>query len=65
LYDWTDCATVHGASTVYGHTPWVMDLPETLDHLRTVLGANAFDDCVATGAAMEPGDAVQYARHQI
>ena len=29
-------------------------LRAVVDHLRVVLGENAFDDCVAAGAAMEP-----------
>ena len=36
-----------------------------VDHLRTVLGASRFDRCVATGAAMELGDAFRYAHEQI
>jgi hypothetical protein len=40
-------------------------LPELIEHLREGLGEAAFDECVATGAAMETADAVGYARQQI
>ena len=40
-------------------------LPDLVDHLRTVLGASRFDECVAAGASMELAEAVQYARAQI
>jgi len=43
----------------------VIDLPCLLDHVRAALGGNQFDECVATGVAMEPAGAVRYARHQI
>jgi predicted ATPase/fructose-specific component phosphotransferase system IIB-like protein len=36
-----------------------------LGHLRSVLGSAAFERCNSTGAAMEPADAVGYARQQI
>ena len=58
------------AATIYGTTlhaviTWVPNLPATIEHLRTTLGQARFDECVAAGAAMEPGDAVAYARQQI
>ena len=46
------------AATVYG----ARQLPAAVDHLRSVLGASAFDERVATGAAMTLVDAVGYAR---
>ena len=58
-------ATVYGASTRHGISTMVMDLARVVDHLRSVLGQTSFDRCVATGAAMEPADAVAYARDQI
>ena len=43
----------------------VINESRVLDHLLSVLGETVFDDLVAAGAAMEPGDAVRYARQQI
>ena len=45
--------------------PGSSTFPTAVDHLRAVLGETAFDQCVAAGAAMEPADAVAYARDQI
>ena len=56
--------TIYG-TTLHGFTTWVPNLSATVEHLRTVLGESRFDECAATGAAMEPGDAVAYARQQI
>jgi predicted ATPase len=58
-------ATIYGATTVHPGTGWVIGLPDLVDHLRTVLGASRFDECVAAGASMELAEAVQYARAQI
>ena len=58
-------ATLYGTSTRYVPTAWVLNVTTTVEHLRTVLGPAVFDERVAEGAAMELGDAVQYARHQI
>jgi hypothetical protein len=58
-------ATIYGATTVHTGTSWVVGLPELVDHLRAVLGASRFDECVAAGAAMDLAQAVQYARAQI
>jgi predicted ATPase len=58
-------ATLYGATTHHTGTSWVIGLPELVDHLRAVLGASRFDECVTTGAAMELTEAVQYARAQI
>ena len=58
-------ATLYGTATRYGPTNWVLNITTTVEHLRTILGPSVFDERVAAGAAMEPGDAVQYARHQI
>ena len=56
-------ATLFGAS----FTPFapVVNLADVRDHVRTVLGDMMFDKCVATGEAMEPADAVHYARIHI
>ena len=35
------------------------------DRLRGILGADTFDDCVAHGATMTMGKAVNYSRQQI
>ena len=59
-------ATVYGAAA--NHTAIqavIIDLHAAVDHLRSVLGESAFDQCVATGAAMTLVDAITYARHQI
>jgi hypothetical protein len=58
-------ATIYGTTTHHAGTVLVADLPAVVDHLRTVLGETRFDECVATGAARELADAVQYAREQI
>ena len=58
-------ATVHGASTRYAAINTVTKLPSTVEHVRLVLGEADFTRCVAAGAAMEPAEAVAYARAQI
>jgi predicted ATPase len=58
-------ATIYGATTLRTGTGWVIGLPDLVDHLRTVLGASRFDECVTAGASMELAEAVQYARAQI
>jgi hypothetical protein len=58
-------ATIYGSSTRYGSIANAPSLPELIEHLRDRLGEATFDDCVATGAAMETADAVRYARQQI
>jgi hypothetical protein len=58
-------ATLYGASTYRAINHYVVDLPAVVDHLRAALGDAAFDQCAATGAAMDLGDAVGYARHHI
>jgi predicted ATPase len=58
-------ATIYGATTRGTGTGWVIGLSDLVDHLRAVLGASRFDECVAAGAAMELAAAVQYARAQI
>jgi predicted ATPase len=63
-------ATLYGAGrhhTLAGNalTPYVVELPAVVDHLRVALGDAAFDQCVATGANMDLADAVGYARHHI
>ena len=59
------CATIYGTSTHYvanglGHEPRRRRGPPASGPRRRV-----FDGCVAAGAAMEPADAVRYARDQI
>jgi hypothetical protein len=58
-------ATVYGTSSHHASISLVINLPDALEHLRSVLGDALFDECVAAGAAMEPADAVRYARQQI
>jgi hypothetical protein len=58
-------ATLYGASTNQASSQHVVDLPTVMGHLRATLGDAAFDQCAATGAAMELGEAVGYARHHI
>jgi hypothetical protein len=58
-------ATVYGTSIRYGVAAAVLDFDDTVEHLRTVLGDVAFDQCVAAGSAMELAAAVRYARHEI
>lgn len=58
-------ATVYGASARYGLTDLVVNLADVVEHLRSILGESGFDESVATGAAMELADAVEYARRQI
>jgi tetratricopeptide (TPR) repeat protein len=58
-------AIVQGSSNRYPTDIYVIGLSAAVDHLRGVLGETVFEGCVATGAAMEIGDAVAYARHEI
>jgi hypothetical protein len=58
-------ATIYGASSNEPNGQYALDLPEVVDHLRAVLGDTAFDNCAATGAAMDAADAIGYARHHI
>jgi hypothetical protein len=58
-------ATLYGASTHQAMGLLVVFLPAVIDHLRAALGDNAFDQYAATGAAMDLGEAVDYARHHI
>jgi predicted ATPase len=58
-------STLYGAGNRHGEIGWVLSLPTVVDHLRQVLGEAVFDDCVATGAAMDLSDAANYAQAQI
>ncbi len=58
-------ATIYGSSTRYQSIVAAPGLPGVVEHLRAVLGDTLFDRCVETGAALDFGDAVAYARHQI
>jgi tetratricopeptide (TPR) repeat protein len=57
------------AATLYGTTTHmntnIVGKRTLVGHLRSVLGPAAFARCNSTGAAMEPADAVGYARQQI
>ena len=58
-------AIIYGSSAHHPAINGVVNLPAVVDHLCVVLGQTVFDGCVATGAAMESGAAVRYARDQI
>ncbi len=58
-------ATVYGASTRQASISLVPDLPAVVDHLRSALGDERFDECVAAGAAQSTADAVRYAHRQL
>ena len=58
-------ATLYGAVAHHASTHTVTELPRSVDHLRTAVGADAFDAYASTGAAMDLADAVDFARHQI
>jgi tetratricopeptide (TPR) repeat protein len=58
-------ATLYGASSNQALSQYVVELPAVVDHLRVALGDAAFDQYGATGANMDLGDAVGYARHHI
>jgi hypothetical protein len=58
-------ATLYGASTNQAIGHYVVELPAVVDHLRAALGDAAFDQCAATGAAMDLAEADGYARHHI
>jgi predicted ATPase len=57
--------TIYGASDQLLRAAPVAGLSDTVEALRANLGAAVFERAVATGAAMETGDAVAYARQQI
>jgi hypothetical protein len=57
-------ATLYGASTNHPGSQYLVDLP-AVARLRAALGDAFFDQCAATGAAMDLADAVGYARHHI
>jgi hypothetical protein len=58
-------ATIYGGSASLVSSLPVAGLPQAIEELRANLGAEDFDRYVATGAAMETGDAVAYARQHI
>ena len=58
-------ATIYGACHGYGIMSMVIGLPEVVERVRGGLGEQLFAEALATGAAMELSDAIQYARHQI
>jgi len=57
-------ATLYGAATRI-NSSILGNRPPFVRHLRDVLGDSGFDRCADTGAAMEPAEAVAYARDQI
>jgi hypothetical protein len=57
--------TLYGASTRSGSIRAAIGLSDVVSSLRLRLGDAVFEACVATGAAMDIGDAVAYARQLI
>jgi hypothetical protein len=58
-------ATLYGAAGRHGDIGWVLNLPTVVERLREALGERDFDDCVAAGAALDIGAAVNYAQQQV
>jgi predicted ATPase len=58
-------ATLIGAGRHLSPGLYFVYLPAVMEHLHATLGDAAFDQCAATGASMDLGDAVGYARHHI
>jgi predicted ATPase len=58
-------ATLYGASRRHGDIGWATDLPDVVDHVRSILGDATFEELAAAGAAMTLGDAVSYAQRQM
>jgi hypothetical protein len=58
-------ATIYGASTRSPSIGMVRSLPQAVEQLQISLGQLTFQQRVAAGAAMEPADAVAYARQHI
>ena len=57
-------ATIYGTSTRHGIS-MIANLPEVVEHLETVLGADDFERRAATGAAMEFDEAMEFVRGEI
>jgi hypothetical protein len=58
-------ATLYGAAGRHGDIGWVLNLPSVVERLRETLGERDFDDCVAAGAGLDIGAAVNYAQQQV
>lgn len=59
-------ATMYGVTTRHGvAVAYVESLPRLAGRLREILGRERFDECVATGAAMDRAEAIRYERAQI
>src|SRR5262249_934373 len=56
---------IQNSSNRYPTDKYILNISATMDHLRGVLDETVFEKCIATKTAMEVGDAVTYARHQI
>jgi predicted ATPase/class 3 adenylate cyclase len=65
LHQPVTAATLYGASTRHASIATVPGLPTVVERLGAVLGADAFNTCVASGKAMEPREAVAYAHREI
>jgi hypothetical protein len=55
-------AVLSGAGANYATIHTAVDLPGTVAHLRAILGEEVFEEYAASGAAIDLGDAVGYAR---
>ncbi len=58
-------ATIYGSSTRQASIGLVPRLDEVVEHLRSGLGEEAFEACVATGRGQDFSEAVRYAHEQI
>ncbi len=58
-------ATIYGSSTRQASINLVPNLDEAVARMRETLGADAFDQCVATGEAFTLGGTVEFANEQI
>ncbi len=57
-------ATIYGNSARHGIS-MIAHLPQVVEHLRSVLGDDTFDQCVASGDALTFDDAMEYVRGEI
>ena len=58
-------ATIYGTTTDDQFASQWLGLTPLVEHLHEVLATETFNECVRTGAAMNPTEAVHYANHHI
>jgi hypothetical protein len=58
-------ATLYGAIADQGITVALLGFSEAADHARAALDDGVFEECAATGVAMELAESVNFARQQI